>query len=92
MNSDFDVTSRESHGTSFTVAGVRSGCRWFALEFEVMYRSEYTQLPGYYNSLNPIFTPIDNRQTLHTYNITHINPVSQLISDERRYGFNPRLF
>ena len=26
---DFDAASWESHGTSFTIAGLCSGCRWF---------------------------------------------------------------
>ena len=71
-NSDFDAASWESHGTSFTVAGVCSVCRWFAWEFSVMYRSQYTKLPRFYNSLNPIATPIANRPIVHTLSISHI--------------------
>ena len=52
-----------SHGTSFTVAGVCSGCRWFALEFVVMHRSQHTQLPRFYSSLNPIPNPIANQKS-----------------------------
>ena len=39
---DFDAASGESHMTSFTVAGVCSGCRWFAPGLMVMHRSQDT--------------------------------------------------
>ena len=92
---DFDAASLESNGTSFTVAGVCSGCLWFEREFVVMHRSQYIQLPRYYNSLNSILDPIANQQILHTYpthSTSQINPVAWLIGNDQRYGFNYHLF
>ena len=67
LNDGFDYASWESRGTSFNIAGVCSACRW--VEFVVMHRSQYTQLPRYYNSLNSTYKA--NHQILHTYTQYH---------------------
>ena len=50
--SDFGATSWESHRTSFTIAGMCSGCRWFAhcslLIFECLAFLKYRNKPFYW--------------------------------------------
>ena len=49
----------------------------------VMHRSQYIQLPRYYNSLNSILNLIANQQILHTYIIHYTLYIIEMIEVRR---------